>query len=94
MFVAIGYSLAGAAGFLYLCRPIASSWDYSIPAECVNVTAWYLSCAVLNVVTDVVILLLPVWLIQPLRVKFRQKMAVAIILMAGGLYVVCVVSAW
>lgn len=87
MFVSVGYSVAGALGFSYLCRPITSSWDYRIPGKCVNVVAWYLSCAVLNAATDLVILLLPLWLIRPLRVRLSQKVAVGLILSCGGLYV-------
>jgi len=90
LLVAVGYSLAGGFGFLYLCRPIARLWDYSIDGVCVDANAWYVACAALNVGTDVVILLLPIWILRPLRVRLLQKLAVMGVLMAGGF--VCAVS--
>ncbi|KAH8888114.1 hypothetical protein GQ53DRAFT_872355 [Thozetella sp. PMI_491] len=84
MFVAVGYSLAGGFGFLYLCHPIPKLWDFSIPGSCGDFGVWYLSCAALNVATDALILLLPIWILWPMRVRFAQRLAVLGVLMAGG----------
>ena len=84
MCIAIGYSLAGATGFLYLCAPIQTYWGGS-PGSCLNIDTWFLACSALNVFTDVLILLLPIWILRPLKIGVIQKAAVTCILMAGGL---------
>ena len=85
LFVVVGYSIVGGFGFLFLCRPIEAVWDYALPKSCVNIMAWYITCAALNVATDCVILFLPIWLLRPLRVPLPQKLALTLVLMAGGL---------
>ncbi len=86
LFVIVGYSLNAGFSFLYLCTPMDSLWDPSIQGTCVDLYAAFLVSSVLNAVTDIVILLLPLWLLWPLRVRLGQKIAVALALMAGGLY--------
>ncbi|KAH7304850.1 hypothetical protein BKA65DRAFT_205024 [Rhexocercosporidium sp. MPI-PUGE-AT-0058] len=90
MFVAVGYSLAGGFAFLYLCRPLPKYWNFMIPGECSNFGAAFLSGAALNVATDVALLLLPLWLLYPLRLPLKQKIGVTLILMTGSF--VCAVS--
>jgi hypothetical protein len=85
MFVTIGYSLAGAFAFLYLCKPIPKYWDFSVPGTCVNIGNAFLAGAALNVGTDVTMLLLPIWLLWPLRVPTRRKIGITAILMTGSL---------
>mgnify|MGYP003633768105 CR=1 FL=1 len=85
MFVAVGYSLAGGFAFLYLCRPLPKYWDFSIPGKCSNFGAAFLAGAALNVATDVALLLLPLWLLHPLKLPLRQKIGVTLILMTGSL---------
>jgi len=87
LFVIVGYSLNAAFSFLYLCTPMRSLWDSSVPGTCVDLNSAYLVSSVLNVATDVVILLLPIWLLWQLRMRWQQKFAVALALMPGGLYV-------
>ncbi|KAL2060556.1 hypothetical protein VTL71DRAFT_9197 [Oculimacula yallundae] len=84
MFVAVGYSLAGGFAFLYICRPLQRYWDFSVPGMCHNLGASFLSGAALNVATDVALLLLPLWLLYPLRLPLKQKIGVALILMTGS----------
>jgi len=85
LFIAVGYSLAGGFGFLYLCRPISKLWDFSVEGDCVDAVAWYMACAALNVGTDIILLLLPIWVLRPLKVNPMQKLAITVVLMAGGL---------
>ncbi|GAB1315415.1 hypothetical protein MFIFM68171_05625 [Madurella fahalii] len=91
LFVAVGYSLAGALAFAYSCVPMAKYWDSSIDGECVNVSASLLARCVLNVATDVCILLLPIWILWPLRLRSTMRKAgISLVLMAGGF--VCAAS--
>lgn len=90
MFVAVGYNLAGGFAFLYLCRPVSKYWDFSIPGKCSNIGAAFLAGAALNVATDVALLLLPLWLLRPLKLPLKQKIGVTLVLMTGSF--VCGVS--
>jgi hypothetical protein len=85
LFVTTGYSLVGAFGFTFICRPLAKMWDFSLPGRCLNAFAWWLVTAVLNAITDLVILLLPIWILKPLTVPLMQRVIICGILMAGGL---------
>ncbi|RKK11523.1 hypothetical protein BFJ70_g17282 [Fusarium oxysporum] len=90
MFVVVGNNLPAAFAFLYMCRPIPRYWDYTRPGSCLDVGSAFITCAVLNSVTDIVILCLPIWLLRPLRMRRLQKLGVTLVLMAGGF--VCAVS--
>ncbi len=92
LFVIVGYSLNAGFSFLYLCTPIRRLWDASVDGTCVDLYSAYLVSSVLNAVTDVVILLLPIWLLWPLRVRLKQKILVGLALMPGGLYVFLLTS--
>ncbi|KAF4624782.1 hypothetical protein G7Y89_g13387 [Cudoniella acicularis] len=90
MFITTGYCLSASYWFLYTCRPIRKFWDPTVPGTCVNMIANYLANAALNAATDIVILILPIWLLWPLRLPARQKLGVTVVLMTGSF--VCVVS--
>jgi len=85
MLVTVGYTVPNAILFLYVCRPMQGYWDFSIPSECVNMNAAFHTANTLNMVTDFAILLLPIWMLKPLRAPLLKKIGVTLILMAGGL---------
>lgn len=85
LFIVVGYSLSAGLAFLYLCTPMEKLWNPTVVGTCVNENAAYLASAILNSTTDIIILLLPIWLLWPLRVQLTQKIVVALVLMPGGL---------
>lgn len=89
LIVSVGYTISGTLAFAYNCNPIEKAWDKSLETgTCIDVTTSLLVRAVFNVVTDVCILLLPIWLLWPLRLwSIWQRLSVLVVLMAGGLYV-------
>ncbi|KAL2135295.1 hypothetical protein VTI74DRAFT_9063 [Chaetomium olivicolor] len=77
--------------FLYICKPMAFYWDWSIErGTCANQQAVFDSANILNISTDFLILLLPIWMRRPLRVPLLEKIGIALILMTGGF--VCGIS--
>lgn len=84
-FIVTGYSFASGVSFLWLCQPIKKEWDYSTPGKCVELGTSFLAIAILNSASDVVLLLLPMLLLRPLRLPFKQKVGVTLILMTGSL---------
>ena len=83
----VGYCLMSAFAVLYSCSPIQKNWNMMLEGTCINPNPWYGTIISINVLTDLIILLLPIWLLRPLQVGCVQKTAVAAILGTGGLYV-------
>jgi hypothetical protein len=80
------YTFVGSFNFLFLCKPIAKSWDLTITdGSCIDVTKIWLFVAVMNIVTDIFILFLPVLMLWHVRMPRRQKIGVIAILMVGVL---------
>lgn len=86
MFITVGYTLPNAFLFLYICKPMEYYWDWFIPnGTCLNQNAIFDSANILNMSTDFLILLLPIWMLRPLRVPLLKKIGISLILMTGGL---------
>jgi hypothetical protein len=63
---------------LLICRPIAANWDPSIPRTCGNLnTAFYVIAAV-NMVTDFMVMALPVPQIWALQLPIIQKLGLSL----------------
>ncbi|KAH7124599.1 hypothetical protein EDB81DRAFT_208899 [Dactylonectria macrodidyma] len=76
IFVVVAYSIINIAATFAL--------DCANNAACDQLFRVYIACAAINVLTDFAILLLPFWLLHPMRVRFARKVGIALILMAGG----------
>ncbi|KAK4182871.1 hypothetical protein QBC35DRAFT_139964 [Podospora australis] len=86
LFVVVFANFLGAIGTLIACRPMAAFWDREVAKRgtCFNRDAWYAWLIILNCVTDGILLVLPAWLLAPLRIGFAQKLALGTILGTGG----------
>lgn len=87
MFVTVGYTVPNAILFLYICKPMAFYWDWTLQGTCVDQQAVFDAANILNMTTDYMILLLPIWMLRPLRAPLLKKIGIALVLMTGGLYV-------
>ena len=90
MFMVITANILGAFSFVFICQPIRFIWDYHAlkgKGRCLAMDPWYGWLVIFNCVTDGVLLVLPAWILAPLRVSVSQKAALAAILGTGGLYV-------
>ena len=85
MFITVGYNLSGILCLFYLCTPIRRYWDFSVEGKCLDLNGYFIANSAMNVATDVILLILPIWLLKPLRVPKRQKIGVTIVLMMGSL---------
>lgn len=81
----LAFNFVGLTGVLYWCQPIETFWKHWEGGKCVKSDTWYISLLGINVVADIIILLLPIFIIRPLRVAFAQKVAIGAILGTGGL---------
>ncbi|KAH6972897.1 hypothetical protein BKA56DRAFT_592994 [Ilyonectria sp. MPI-CAGE-AT-0026] len=76
LFVVVAYSMVNViATFALNCENNAA---------CDQLFRVYITCAAVNVATDFAILLLPFWLLRPMKVPFARKVGIAVVLMGGG----------
>ncbi|RAL00730.1 uncharacterized protein BO80DRAFT_455620 [Aspergillus ibericus CBS 121593] len=73
---------------VFICTPVSVFWLFpTLETKCLSKSAILLADAVMSVVTDLAILLLPLLLMWPLRLSALKKCKVALMLGAGGLAV-------
>jgi hypothetical protein len=74
---------------LFACKPIAASWDpLLLPiAVCINRGGIYIAQAVIGIVTDVLLLALPIPTVLKLQMPTKQKFGLVGIFAVGSMYV-------
>lgn len=91
------YTLAGLSvilglgtfiGCVFECDLTDLYWDRTSYGLCINLKAFLLSTAILNLFTDILILILPISVVWKLQVSKSHKVAVSGMFLLGGLYVV------
>jgi len=70
-----------------LCTPRSRIWDKSVPETCIDVSSLLNNGGIFNMLTDVMILLIPVKAIWSLRLSKKWRVAVVLIFATGSLYV-------
>jgi hypothetical protein len=65
------------------CRPVAKAWNHTIEGTCLNQARLYQAGAVINLVSDFVVIAIPLPTLWMLHMPPRQKMAVSLILSVG-----------
>ncbi|KAF2492235.1 hypothetical protein BU16DRAFT_107908 [Lophium mytilinum] len=69
---------------IFQCNPVSAAWDVTITEKkCVNINAFYLANAALNIATDLLTYTLPVKLVLRLQVSRNQRIALGVMLCLG-----------
>ncbi|KAF2185964.1 hypothetical protein K469DRAFT_152150 [Zopfia rhizophila CBS 207.26] len=85
MVVIVIYSLLLSFQWVYRCRPLEKHWDLAITrGSCIDWLKINIFSGVMNTITDVTILVLPIPILRNIRIPIRQKIGVMIVLMTGG----------
>lgn len=76
---------AMVAGF-FICVPLNYLWDRTIPGggHCINVNAWYRWSSLMNIITDVVMLILPLPVIWKIQISRKVKIGLTITFATGS----------
>lgn len=77
---------------LFACKPIAGSWDPLLKSVCINRGGIYIAQATIGIVTDVLLLVLPIPTVVGLQMNTRKKLGVTAIFAVGSMYVVLVLD--
>jgi hypothetical protein len=72
---------------LLFCRPFAYNWDSSIKGTCGNRPAGYMVSGIMNVVTDFMVIGLPLPHVWKLKLNVHKKIGLTSVFGVGVLYV-------
>lgn len=82
------WALAVILGGFLLCQPFAFTWDQSIPGgHCGNQVLSYQITGALNLVTDLMVLTMPMPYLWKLEMRVSQKVPLMAVFAVGLLYV-------
>lgn len=71
---------------IFECRPISSVWDKSITnPQCLNLAAIYLAGAITSIVTDVILMILPMPMLWKLQMSRPKKLGIAMVFVVASL---------
>ena len=83
----VAYGIARVFATLFECRPVSYFWDRTRRGTCVDYHALLTSVTVINMITDVAILVFPMPIVWKLRIPRKQKVSICLVFCVGGLYV-------
>jgi len=83
--VCVAWWIAVILVSIFSCNPIQGFWDHTIKSKCINTENFFIGNAVPTIITDVIILFLPIRMIWNLQTSRKQKIALSFIFLLGGL---------
>lgn len=86
----ISWGIGGLLPTIFQCMPIESNWSSAATkGTCVNLRMLFSAITISNLLTDVAILVLPLFMIYQLQLSPKQKIAVSFIFLAGSTACIC-----
>ncbi|CAN9134237.1 unnamed protein product [Alternaria alternata] len=88
MFLVVGYNIALVFPLIFACTPFRRNWDVTITeGSCIDRTPLYMATAVLNMATDILLLILPIPMVVKLQMPRAQKAGLICIFGVGSLLI-------
>ena len=84
----VAWYLATNLGCILQCTPVSRQWDKTIPGRCLNVPLFLFVTSILNCISDVAIVILPLPIVIRLQMRRGRKIAVCCIFALGGIVVI------
>ena len=78
-----GWAITSALGAILQCVPIAKAYDKSLNGYCIHYGELSLVVGICNVVTDFVIIILPIPIVMKMHVSAKKKGMIITIFAAG-----------
>jgi hypothetical protein len=89
--ILMGFTVANALQTfltgIWGCVPVSRFWNTSEEGHCLNKSAVWFANAGINIIQDIALIVIPMFLIKDLMLPKSQKIVLFIILALGGLYV-------
>ncbi|CAM1508581.1 Fc.00g054290.m01.CDS01 [Cosmosporella sp. VM-42] len=84
-FFVVGYNVVIFFVIIFACHPFKRHWEIgATEGGCINETALYVATAVLGIVSDLVLLLMPIPMIVRLQMPSRQKLGLILLFSIGS----------
>jgi hypothetical protein len=87
-FVVVAWAFSIILEAFLLCSPFPANYDPTIPGVCGDRNAAFVSAGVLNMITDLMVMAIPVPYIISLNLRLSRKIALIVCFCLGILYVV------
>ena len=81
--VVVVYTLANVLLLVLICRPFAANYDMTVGGSCGDQPTAYISIGAYNIISDVVILCLPIPMVWRLKAKREMKIGLTLIFLVG-----------
>ncbi len=78
-----GYLGCNIITLIFGCTPVSKYWKHDQPGHCINLVKADHAYGSMNVVSDVLLFLLPLPMIWQLRLTLREKLGLVLIFMSG-----------
>ena len=83
--VVAAWTIAMEFALAFQCSPVRVAWTPGLDGHCVDLSRLYIGNAIPNIVTDIVIVLVPLPIILKLHVTRAQRLGLYAAFMLGGL---------
>lgn len=84
LFITLGYIISICLAIFFRCQPIAKAWDLALPGHCILTTPYFWN-GVLNVITDVMVLAIPIPTLLCSKIPTRRKFIIGGVFATGTL---------
>ncbi|ERF70232.1 hypothetical protein EPUS_00420 [Endocarpon pusillum Z07020] len=88
--IVAGWMIGVVFAQIFTCTPVEGAWKITVARHCIDQIKFYYGNAIANLLTDVIILCLPLPLIWRLNMSTRKKRALSGVFLLGGF--VCISS--
>ncbi|KAF7555921.1 hypothetical protein G7Z17_g1790 [Cylindrodendrum hubeiense] len=84
MAIIVAWSIGGVGATIWQCVPIEGAWNKAVEAKCIDSSKFWIAYAVMNILTDVMVLLLPLPSIMALQMGMRERLLLCSVFLLGG----------
>jgi len=85
LFIVAAWTIATVGATIGQCVPIQGAWNKTTKATCINSDVFWVAYAVGNIITDAIVLVLPIPSVLSLKLNRRDKVLLCGIFLLGGL---------
>lgn len=85
--IIVSWSIGAIFATIFQCVPIEGAWNPTIDAVCIKTDQFWIAYAVGNILTDVMVLALPIPPIMGLQLRLRDRLLLCGVFLMGSLLV-------
>ncbi len=78
-----GHMVANLTVIVFQCTPVEKAWDFAVPGTCIDRRVFFTTSSAFNILTDLMILALPLRIFTNLKIPRRTKFALMFLFLLG-----------